>query len=467
MSAGQPRLSTVPAFPAVPERREALSGWGLHPVETCRVFRPEGLEALQALVAGARHSLVPRGLGRSYGDAALNPEGVLLARRLDRMLGFDPETGVLHCEAGVSLADILDVFLPRGFFFPVTPGSKHVTVGGAIAADVHGKNHHHTGSTSAFVEDFRMILASGEIVTCSRRENADLFWATVGGMGLTGVVVEARLRLRPVETAWMDVRTDRARDLEAILALSREDDDWEYAVAWIDCLARGRSLGRSVLARARHARVDELRGSAARTPLAPPEPFRPVVPFHLPGGLLNAWSVRAFNELVYRTHPDGRRLQTCEAYFYVLDRIGGWNRIYGRRGLLQYQVWLPFETAREGLVELLEAFSGQRRASFLAVLKAFGPASEGWLSFPGPGFTLSLDLPGPDADLAALLRRLDAGVARRGGRIYLAKDACLAPEHFAEMYPAAPRFRALKAQVDPEVRFASSQARRLGLVEDD
>lgn len=452
---------------AAPSRRERLSGFGLHPVETCRVYRPEGLEPLQELVAKAGHSLVPRGLGRSYGDAALNPDGVLLSTRLDRLLDFDPETGLLHCEAGVSLADILDVLLPRGFCFPVTPGTKHVSVGGAIAADVHGKNHHRSGSTAAFVEDFRMILASGEIVTCSRQENAELFWATLGGMGLTGFVVEARLRLRRVETAWMRVETTRARDLDALLALTEGDAGFEYAVAWINCLARGRSLGRSVLTRANHVRRDALPARAAAAPLSPRAPLSVRVPFTMPGWLLSPMSVRVLNDAVYRVQRVGERLQTCDGYFYVLDRIRGFNLAYGRRGLLQYQVWLPTATAREGLVELLEAFSASGRASFLAVLKAFGAASGGLLSFPGPGITLSLDLPWTGPDLAALLWRLDEGVARRGGRVYLAKDACLSRERFSEMHPAVACFREQKTKVDPEGHFASSQARRLGLVDAD
>jgi len=446
-------------------RIEALSGWGLHPVETCRVHRPESLEALQELVADTGTRLIPRGLGRSYGDAALNPEGVVLARRLDALLDFDAETRLLRCQAGASLAEILEVFLPRGFCFPVTPGTRHITVGGAIAADVHGKNHHRSGSTAASLEDFRLLLASGEIVSCSRQQNPDLFWATLGGMGLTGVVVEARLRMRPVETAYMQVEVCRARDLDHLLALSEADADYEYGVAWIDCLARGRSLGRAVLLRANHATRADLSGAAAAAPFRAPVGLRPRVPFRLPSFTLNAWSVRAFNEAYFRAQREGSKLQACERYFYPLDRVAGWNLVYGRRGLLQYQVWLPFATAREGLVELLEAFSDARRASFLAVLKSFGPASDGLLSFPGPGITLSLDLPHTGADLVALLQRLDRGVARRGGRVYLAKDACLERERFFEMYPGAARFRDVKAKVDPECRFVSSLARRLGLVD--
>jgi len=445
--------------------QQDLAGWGRHPVERCRVHRPESLEGLQELVARAPGSLIARGLGRSYGDAALNPAGVVLGRRLDRMLAFDPARGVLHCEAGVSLAEILDVFLPRGFFFPVTPGTKHITVGGAIAADVHGKNHHASGSMSAFVEDLRLLVASGEIVTCSAAERPELFWATVGGMGLTGVVVEARLRLRPVTTAFMAVDVRRARNLDELLTLGADDRDYEYGVAWIDCLAARGALGRSVLLRANHAEPAALPAARAATPLVAPAPLRPRVPFPFPNFALNAWSVRAFNEVIYRTQSGGSHLSSADVYFYPLDAVKGWNLIYGRRGMLQYQVVLPPATAREGLVELLEALSASGRASFLAVLKTFGPASSGLLSFPGPGVTLALDLPYTGPDLVAMLRRLDAGVARRGGRVYLAKDACLLPELFAQMYPGAARFREVKAKVDPEGRFASSQARRLGLVE--
>ena len=461
-------MSAAPNEPAsLPQRSELLSGWGRHLVETCRVYRPEGLEDLQELVAGARHTLAPRGLGRSYGDSSLNAEGVILGSRFDRMLAFDAETGVLHCEAGVSLAEILEVFLPRGFFFPVTPGTKHITVGGAIAADVHGKNHHHSGSTAAFLEDFRLIVASGEILLCSREENSELFWATLGGMGLTGFVVEARLRLRPVESAYMQVEARRARDLDAILALSEGDRDYEYGVAWIDCLARGRSLGRSVLLRANHAECGALPPKHAGAPFAVSAPLRPPVPFTFPNFALNAWTVRAFNEAVYRMNGDRARIVDCDRYFYPLDRVQGWNRIYGRRGFLQYQAWLPFATAREGLVELLEGFSNSGRASFLAVLKTCGPASQGMLSFPGPGVTLALDLPYTGPDVLAMLHQLDEGVARRGGRIYLAKDSCLRAESFREMYPGVAEFCEVKARFDPECRFASNQARRLGLVEPD
>jgi len=452
---------TLPGFRAV-----ALSSWGRHPVETCDVYRPERLAEWAALVAGApQATLIARGLGRSYGDAALNGGGAVLRTDcLDRMLAFDPDSGLLSCEAAVSLADVLETFLPRGFFFPVTPGTKFVTVGGAIAADVHGKNHHRSGSMAAAVVDFRLLTASGEVRTCSREENADLFWATLGGMGLTGVVLDARLRLRRVETAYMAVDVERVPDLDALLERSEAADDrYDYGVAWIDCMARGRALGRSVLLRANHAATDEVPAERRGNPLRIPGRFEPAVPFVLPGPVLNRWSMQAFNELFYWTHPTRHTVTDCVRYFYPLDSVRRWNRIYGRRGMVQYQLVLPPETARTGIVEALEALARERLPSFLAVLKSFGAASGGLLSFPRPGFTLAMDLPRVGPALARATARLDEIVLRHGGRVYLAKDATLGAGRVAEMYPDLPRFREVKAKVDPAGRFASSQSRRLGI----
>ncbi|MCZ6782127.1 MAG: FAD-binding oxidoreductase [Proteobacteria bacterium] len=446
----------------------AVSGWGNYPVAQCDVYRPETRADLAEIVARApQSSLIARGLGRSYGDAALNAgHAVIQSDRLDRLLSFDPEGGVLACEAAVSLAEILDVFLPRGFFFPVTPGTKFITVGGAIAADVHGKNHHRSGSMAASLLDFQLLTARGDVLTCSREENADLFWATLGGMGLTGVILEARLQLRPVDTAAMVVDQEKARDLDAVLERCAEsDDDYDYSVSWIDCLARGRSLGRSILLRANHAALEDLPASARAEPYAPQRRLQLSVPFTLPSFTLNPVSVRAFNTGIYHVHRSGRTVRDCDGYFYPLDRVHHWNRIYGRRGMLQYQCALPHESARQGLVEVLEELSSTRRASFLAVLKSFGAASEGVLSFPRPGFTLALDLPYTGPDALAALARLDRIVARHGGNVYLAKDACLDPQLFRDMYPGLERFREIKDKVDPEHRFSSSQARRLGLAE--
>ena len=442
-----------------------LAGWGRYPVERCHVFRPERRAAVaEALASKAAPSFIARGLGRSYGDAALNADGgVIVHDRLDRVLDFDERTGLLHCEAGVSFADILAWWLPRGRFPPVTPGTKFVTVGGAIAADVHGKNHHRDGTLGASIESLTLLTADGETLRCSRTEHADVFWGTVGGMGLTGMILDARLRLRPVESAWLRVDYRKARDLDETLGIfAASDEDSAYSVAWIDCLARGAATGRAVLMHGDHATAAEARVAGRETlPLA--QSRQHVVPFDVPGVFLNPLSVRLFNGAYYAAHRDETSLVHFERFFYPLDGLSHWNRLYGRRGFVQYQVVLPTAEAPRGLVELLERLSASGRPSFLAVLKRLGPANPGLLSFPREGYTLALDLPVRDG-LVDFLRALDRLVLARGGRIYLAKDATTTPEAFREMYPRLDEFRALKARLDPRGVLSSSLARRLRIV---
>ncbi|MBW2388884.1 MAG: FAD-binding oxidoreductase [Deltaproteobacteria bacterium] len=448
--------------------RQSLAGWGNFPVEECEVYRPELLADLQEVVARAPdRDLIARGLGRSYGDAALNRDrGVILSQRFDHMLDFDTRSGVLHCQSAVSLAQIIEVFLPRGFFFPVTPGTKFISIGGAIAADVHGKNHHTSGSMGEFVLDFRLLTAAGTVLECSREENSDVFWATIGGMGLTGVILDARVQLQPVETAYMNVQNERAADLDSVLERFFEGDDaFSYAVAWLDCLSKGRSLGRSILMRANHARLQDLPAPLRDEPCVFREGIKPTVPFTFPGFALSPYSVKLFNAAFHATHPDASKLVGCDSYFYVLDRVHHWNRIYGRRGVVQYQIALPPESSRSALIEILERLNQTKRGSFLAVLKTLGPASQGLLSFPTRGCTLALDLPNTGRDLVEDLQQIDQIVLRAGGRIYLAKDACMLPEVFEQMYPSLDRFRAIKAKIDPERRFSSSQSRRLRIAE--
>ena len=445
-----------------------LSGWGRHPIERCEVYRPERREQLASLIAHApQPNLTARGLGRSYGDASLNTEGaVVLTERFGCLLGFDEETAVLHCEASVSLAEIIETFLPRGYFFPVTPGTQFITIGGAIAADVHGKNHHHSGSMSAWLLDFRLMTASGEVLDCSRERHANVFWATVGAMGLTGVILDARIRLQPVETSHMNTEHEQLRNVDELLERSADNEsDYAYSVAWIDCLSRGRALGRSVLLRANHAPLVDLPAKLRDRPLELPSPRTPRVPFTLPNFALSRPSMRLFNEAYYRTHPTRHFVSDCRSYFYPLDSIRDWNRGYGSRGVVQYQCLLPQAVAREGLIEILERLSSSGFGSFLAVLKSMGPASGGLLSFPYRGQTLALDLPFSGDSLRKLTAELDEIVLRFGGRVYLAKDSCLEPETFAQMYPEAEAFRALRASVDPNQRFSSSLARRVGLAE--
>jgi len=446
---------------------QELSGWGRFPVETCHVYRPETPRQLADIFAsGAQPSFISHGLGRSYGDAPLNRHGgVICHTRLDHFLTFDAETGVLGCEAGVSLAEILRCFLPRGFFLPVTPGTKFVTVGGAIAADVHGKNHHQDGTFGNFVLDFQLLTPTGETLSASPTSNGEVFCATMGGMGLTGAILSARIKLRPVTSAWMLVDYQKAANLEdALERMTASDISYQYSVAWIDCLATGGQMGRAVLMRGNHAAANELPASI-RAPLAEPAGRRWSLPINLPSLALNSLTVRAFNWCYYGVHKDVlRQLVSIEKFFYPLDAVHHWNRLYGRRGFVQYQVALPQEGGLEGLREVLSRLAQSRRASFLAVLKRFGKSNSGLLSFPIEGYTLALDLP-VAGGLVPLLHELDRVVLNYGGRVYLAKDAVTTAQSFAAMYPQLERFQAIKKRLDPRGVLSSSQARRLGIVE--
>jgi FAD/FMN-containing dehydrogenase len=446
---------------------QQLSGWGRYPVEQCNVYRPESQRQLARILESCdQPSFISYGLGRSYGDAPLNRQGgVICHTRLNRFLAFDAQTGVLECEAGVSLAEILQYFLPRGFFLPVTPGTKFVTVGGAIAADVHGKNHHQDGTFGNSVLDFQLLTPSGEKLSCSQSNNSEVFWATLGGMGLTGVILSARIKLRPVESAWVLVDYQKATNLEDALGRMTESDvRYQYSVAWIDCLATGRHMGRAVLMRGNHAPANEL-PARIRDPLARPSLRHWTLPFDFPSLALNSLTVRAFNSFYYGMHRNASgQLVDLEKFFYPLDAIHHWNRLYGRRGFVQYQVALPLEGGLEGLKEVLTRLARSRRASFLAVLKRFGKSNPGLLSFPIQGYTLALDLP-VARGLIPLLHELDRVVLDYRGRIYLAKDAVVTSQSFAAMYPKVEQFRAIKSRLDPHGRLSSSQARRLAIVE--
>jgi decaprenylphospho-beta-D-ribofuranose 2-oxidase len=440
--------------------RRALSGWGRYPVVETDAYRPERIARLGELVRG-RGPVLGRGLGRSYGDAALNGAGTtILFERLNRFLSFDPETGVLECEAGATIADIIQVFGPRGFLPAVCPGTRYVTVGGAIACDIHGKNHHRDGSFGRHVLGFRLITASGEAVGCGPDRDPDLFRATVGGMGLTGLIAEATIRLRRVPGPHISVDYDRAPDLDTALRMFEENDErYAYSMAWIDCLARGRALGRSVL----------MRGDPVpeqTTPLvAASGPPRLRVPFDLPTWVLNPVTMRAFNTLYYHRHPVRRHgvVTDFESFFFPLDRIGDWNRIYGRRGFLQWQCVVPTETGRAALIRLLE-LARRGHGSFLAVLKRFGEETgAGPLAFPRPGYTLALDFPANGDGLLRLLDAMDDIVAEAGGRLYLAKDARMRRDFFHATYPDLPAWLAVKRRVDPDNRFSSDLSRRLDL----
>ena len=437
-----------------------LSSWGRYPVQTCELERPERYAELKPHAA----SLIARGQGRSYGDAALNENGrVILTERVNRLLDFDSANGVLRSEAGVTLAEILDVIVPQGWFLPVTPGTKTISLGGAVAADVHGKNHHHDGSFGDYVLSMELILADGSQLTCSPDSNPAIFWATVGGMGLTGIIGEVTLRLVPVQSAYMMVKHHRATSLEQLFQQLQDPAvDDRYSVAWIDCLASGAQLGRGVAMCGHHASVGELPPEIVD--LLTPKPRRSVsIPFNFPAWVLNPLSISAFNSAYYRREGGKREpfLTAYDPYFYPLDAISHWNRMYGKRGFVQYQCVIPDTFAFNGIKLLLEALSGSRRPSFLAVLKRLGAASKGMLSFPMAGYTLALDLPIRDTGLFALLDKLDQIVLQHGGRVYLAKDARLSAESFRAMYPQYEEWLKIKTAIDPENRFSSSLSRRL------
>jgi FAD/FMN-containing dehydrogenase len=445
----------------------SLSGWGRYPTVKSHVDRPEKRSTLLSRVEDNSEPVLARGAGRSYGDAALLEGGgtTVLTDRLNRMLAFDPGAGVLRAEAGVRLREILETFVPRGWFLPVTPGTKEVTLGGAIAFDIHGKNHHRDGGISNFVREIELLTANGKTVTCGPDQNEELFWATVSGAGLTGIITEVALELRPIETAYVAERTLKAQDLDDAFALfEKHEPDYLYSVAWIDCLASGDALGRSHLMFGRHATPDELPAKQRRDPLGYEPDHLASLPFDLPEGVLSEHTVKAFNQLYYarQRKRDKRAVVGVDPFFYPLDAIGDWNRMYGESGFVQFQCVLPMEASYDGLKEILWEVQESGLASFLAVLKRMGPPDGGLLTFPMEGYTLALDIPRRDG-LESLLRGLHETVARRGGRVYLAKDAYLRPDTFREMYPALEEWMEVKRRVDPENRFTSAQAQRLGI----
>jgi decaprenylphospho-beta-D-ribofuranose 2-oxidase len=442
-----------------------LTGWGRYPRHDSELVEVSAPGTVPGLLAG-RSGIVARGNGRAYGDAAIGERVTLSTRGLDRVRAFDPASGRLTVEAGILLSDIIAVFLPRGFFPPVVPGTKLLTIGGMIAADIHGKNHHRDGGFGAHVDELKLVVPGGQTMTCSPTENAELLAATIGGMGLTGTIVEATFRLKPVETGWMRQRTLVAANLDGALAALRATAAATYSVAWIDCLARGSSLGRSLVYAAEHATRDDVAALRPGVELFPaPRRGRLSVPLDLPAATLNRASVKAFNELYFRRGAmkgGDPFLVHWDPYFFPLDGIGGWNRIYGGRGFVQYQCVVPTAAAREVLGEVIERISRRGNASFLAVLKQLGSTRTGTLSFPLEGFTLALDLPVTD-DVFSLLDELDPIVVAAGGRLYLAKDSRQSRATFEASYADLPAFRDVRRGLGAEGRIASRLSSRLGI----
>jgi len=449
--------------------RRVLTGWGRTAPSACDVATVRSAEEIDQVLADAAEagrSVVARGLARSYGDAAQCAGGIVVdTTAFDTVLEADLGTGLVRVGAGTSLDALMRAFVPRGWFVPVSPGTRYVTVGGAIASDIHGKNHHRDGSFCSHVTRLSLATPSGR-VEVSPDDDADLFWATAGGMGLTGIVVDATLQMIPVQTASLRVDTERATNLDDCIArMTARDAEYRYSVAWIDCLARGSKMGRAVLTRGDHAGLEDVAPAGSEEALRFNPVVRAQVPVTPPSGLLNSVTVAAFNELWFRKAPWLRtgELQSIATFFHPLDGVGAWNRLYGPRGFVQYQFVVPFG-AEDTLRDVVTQLSDRRMASFVTVLKRFGPGNPGPLSFPVEGWTLAFDLPVGPAALGPLLDRLDETVAGAGGRVYLAKDARLRPELLAAMYPRLPEWRATRNRVDPAGVFVSDLSRRLGFV---
>ncbi len=445
-----------------------LSGWGQTAPTAADVLTPvTRAEALAALGAPPGRGLIARGLGRSYGDAAQNAGGAVVdLGSLGGVRAFDPETGRLDVAAGTSLDSLMRWFVPRGWFVPVTPGTRHVTVGGAIASDIHGKNHHRAGTWCAHVRRLGLATPAEGAVDVAPDDDPELFWATAGGMGLTGIVLDATVQMTPIETSRALVDTDRTDTLDDCMEmLAAGDDHYEYTVAWVDLLPLRGRVGRSVITRGRFARVDELPAGERRRPLAFAPRALATVPPMVPPGLANRWSIQAFNEAWWRKAPRARRdeIQSISRFFHPLDGVEDWNRIYGPRGFLQWQCVVPF-----GAEDVLRGVAGAIAAAgvptLIGVLKRFGAANPGPLSFPLPGWTLSFDIPAAVTGVGPLLDRLDAMVVEAGGRLYLAKDSRARPELMARMYPRLDEWKEVRRRVDPDGVLRSDLARRLGLV---
>jgi FAD/FMN-containing dehydrogenase len=406
-----------------PNYVQKVTNWGNFPVVEKEMKSEDALPKIKELVK-KNHEIIARGNGRCYGDASLG-EHIFSTKKLNKFIDFDRINGILECESGVLLSEVLELSVPQGYFLYVTPGTKFITVGGAIASDVHGKNHHLEGCFSEWGLDFKLLNENGEILNCSREENSEKFWATVGGMGLTGIILSARFRLKKIETAYIRQESIKAKNLDEIFKLFDESENWTYNVAWIDCLQKGKNIGRSILMRGEHALKSELKTKFSEHYLNLKKKFQPTVPFYFPGFVLNTWSIKIFNFLFYGKQRKKllKNFIDYETFFYPLDVINEWNKIYGKKGFIQYQMVIPKEKGKEGMKKILETIAKSGNGSFLAVLKLFGKNNpQAYNSFPLEGYTLALDFK-VNKKLKKLVSDLDEIVEEYGGRIYLTKDS--------------------------------------------
>lgn len=436
-----------------------IYNWSRYPVVDAEVhtFRtPEELKELMLKIP----RFIPRGAGLSYGDASLGKH-VLSTRHFNKILEFDVDNGTIRCESGVTLDELLEVIVPKGWFLPVTPGTKFITVGGAIASDVHGKNHHKEGSFGRYVAEMNLMDASGEVITCGHEINRELFMDTCGGMGLTGVVLDVNLELKKIETSYIKQKNILAANLRELIELLKKHNEATYSVAWIDCVSTGKNMGKGVLMLGEHATLNDLPEKKKQNPLEVHGRPKVSIPFALPSFVLSRFSIGVFNRLYHLKHVLGKKdfVSHYNTFFYPLDFIRGWNRMYGKRGFLQYQFVIPFERGEETLEEIMRRISRSKLASFLSVLKLLGTGAHS-VAFPMPGFTLALDLP-VSRKLFHLLDDLDEIVTSSGGRLYLAKDARMKSKTFTKGYPGFEKFQRTLASSGANKKFESLLSKRL------
>ncbi len=443
--------------------KKQIANWGNYPAmeadEESFVFE----EQLDALV-DKDVSFITRGNGRCYGDASLS-ERTISTLKFDKILSFDTENGVFECQSGITLDQVLNVIVPKGWFLPVTPGTKFITIGGALASDVHGKNHHVDGSISNHVVEFDLVLASKEQLTCSKENHPDLFEATLGGMGLTGVISRVKLRLKKIETAFIRQKQIKAANLQELIGLFEEYKDYTYSVAWIDCLKKGEHFGRSILMLGEHAKLDEIPPDQRPDALKLPAKKQITFPINMPSWVLNSLTVKSFNFLYYAKNfkKEINNIVSYEPFFYPLDAILHWNRLYGKSGFVQYQFVLPL-SEKKGLIEILNRIADEGLGSFLAVLKVFGN-QESMISFPKEGYTLALDFP-VRKGLLEFLDELDEFVLKYDGRLYMSKDARMKPALLEAGYPGLKQFKSIIKKYNPGNKIRSVQSDRLLLTAD-
>jgi len=434
-----------------------ISGWGRYPRGSTSVFRPE--RSADYASKNLPKKMIARGSGLSYGDGSFASNSATISTKLlNKILAFDPINGTISCQSGVTLEEIIEVSLSHGWFLPVTPGTARVTAGGCAACDVHGKNHHvqGIGSFGNHIRSLQLLLANGDTVLCSKNENTDIFFATIGGMGLTGIIMDLTIQLTQISSTAMCVQNRKVNNLEEMFSILEEEHEYSHCVAWLDSNAKGKNLGRGVVMFGEHSRI--------RQPMKWQPIIRRSLPFSVPSIMLNKLTSYAFNSAVEFSSRNQNATQSNLAnFFYPLDTISNWNLLYGRLGFVEYQVVVPEVTAYQFIEYVITEMQKRNLYSFLTSMKRMGPASGGLLSFPMPGYSFSIDLPMADKNTISFLDSMDEKLLESKGRVYLAKDARLKAGVFNEMYPSVQQFLSIKKKIDPDNRFSSDLSVRLGL----